>query len=129
MKRAQVIERITLGRMVEAEARMDLDGRRTFVEVRPLVDEKMAILANVDVGIEPELSRLLPNTDVIKEYRVRFCTLNSGWETYPDDWDHFVYQQGWAAYGSLEELERSLSERFGIAFYDLQVPGQTESPL
>lgn len=129
MKREQVIERISLGRMVEAEASMQLDGRRTFVEVRPLIDEKVATLTNVDVGIEPTLSRLHPNADVIKEYRVRFCTLNPGWETYPDDWDHFVHEQGWAAYGSLEELEQSLSERFGILFDDLQVPGRTESPL
>jgi len=128
MNRLQVLERLSLGRMVEAEMTPDAEGRRIFLEVRPLIDEQAAELKPADFGIEPLLLRASPNANVIKGYRVRFCSLNPGWESVPDDWDLFVHEQQWFVYDSLDELERALSERFGLLFEALKVPGNTESP-
>lgn len=129
MHRAQVVERLKLGRMVEAEARTVEEGRRTFLEVRPLIDESVTEQKTSDIFVEPVLSRSEPNADVVVGYRVRVCTLNTGWEVCPDDWDHFVHKQEWFNFNSLAELERALFERFAIQLEELKIPGKTESPL
>ncbi len=129
MNRAQVVERLSLGRIVEAEAPVDVGGRRKFIEVRPLIDESVAELKRTDVFVEPVLSKSTPNADVVLGYQVRLCTLNPGWEAYPDDWDHFVHNQEWYKFDSLSELEQALPERFSVQLEELQIPGKTESPL
>ncbi|WP_140637509.1 hypothetical protein [Methylibium rhizosphaerae] len=129
MNRLQVLERLKLGRVVEAEVRAGPQGRRAFIEVHPLIDETVSELRVSESSIEPLLSRSTPNTNVVTGYRLRLCILNSGWEETPDDWDHFIHMQDWSNFNSLAELEMALSERFSIGLEELQIPGKTESPL
>lgn len=129
MNRKQVIERLKLGRLVEAEAPRDESNRRVFVEVRPLIERARANLASQGLAGEPRLIRVRPNEDVICGYAIRFCALNPGWETELDDWDHYAYKDERVSCQSLDELEKELLDRFGLRLEDLVTPGTTESPL
>lgn len=129
MNRAQVIERLKLGRMLEVEASVDSEGRRQFLEVRPQIDDQCAYMKTADFAVEPVISRMVANADVIIEFRVRLCILNPGWEKCPDDWDHFLHEQKWFDFHSLDELESGLSLGFGIGLDGLQLPGKTDSPM
>lgn len=129
MNRAQVLERLYLGRPVEAEAKPDLAGRRIFIEMRPVVSSRDAYTQSSDGHSEPLLMRRAPNINVIEGYRVRYCSLNQGWENYPNDWDHYEHEQRCYEYSSVEDLELALNKDFGLALSSFQVPGNTESPL
>jgi hypothetical protein len=115
--------------MVEAEAIPDHAGRRIFVEIRPMLSSHDASFQPNDGHSEPLLVRGAPNIDVIEGYRVRHCTLNQGWERFPDDWDHYEYEQTRYEYSSIEELELALHKNFGLVLSSFQIPGNTESPL
>ncbi|QBI03058.1 hypothetical protein [Pseudoduganella albidiflava] len=129
MNRTQIAERLRLGRHLEAEVTAAGEQRRTFIEVRPMVDDAVASVVHRGTGIEHVLSRRTPNADVIAAYRVRRCTLSPGWEAYPDDWDHYVHAQDWHACPTLQELEQHLTAAFGIGIEALRLPGTTDSPL
>lgn len=129
MNRLQVIGRLDLGRMLEAELRVGSDGVRTFIEVRPIIDENRGVLERAPFGIEPKLSRTTPNTNAISRYQIRRCVLHPGWEIEPDDWNRYVAQQSWHTCVTLGELERYLIEHCGIALDLLRLPGGTDSPL
>lgn len=129
MNRMQVIGRLDMGRMLEAELRVGAEGVRTFIEVRPIIDESRGFLELAPFGIEPKLSRTAPNTNAICRYQIRLCALHPGWETEPDDWDRYVAQQSWYTCVTLRDLERYLVEHCGIALDLLRLPGGTDSPL
>jgi hypothetical protein len=65
MNRMQVIAGLDLGRMLEAELRVSEEGTRTFIEVRPVIDENRGFLELAPFGIEPTLSRITPNANAI----------------------------------------------------------------
>lgn len=129
MNRAQVIERLKLSRLVEAELPQRDGGVRVFLEVQPMIDQARSTFQVSTHGGEPRLLRLNPNADVIQEYKVRQCALLPGWEATPDDWDRFVHEQVKLTVASLDELERYLSEGHGVDLESLKVPGSTDSPL
>lgn len=129
MNRMQILERLKLGRHLEAEVTAAGERLRRFIEVRPTVDDAAASVVYRGTGIENVLSRKTPNADAIAGYRVRHCALEPGWEAYPDDWDHYVHAQDWHACPTLRELEQHLAARFGIGIEALRLPGTTESPL
>lgn len=129
MNRVQVVERLKLGRLVEAEAPRDEKNRRVFLEVRPKVDHARGTVISQGLVSEPYLLRNRPNEDIILGYDIRVCALNAGWEAEPDDWDHFAHTDERINCQSLDELEKMLLDRFGLHLENLTVPGATESPL
>lgn len=129
MNRIQVVERLKLGRLVEAEAPRDEKNRRVFLEVRPQVDHARGTVISQGLVGEPYLLRNRPNEDIILSYEIRVCALNAGWEAEPDDWDHFAHTDERINCQSLDELEKVLLDRFGLRLENLTVPGATESPL
>lgn len=129
MNRTQVIERLKLGRNVEAELHNDCIGVRTFIEVRPIVDEHRGTLQMAGPGAEPQLVRRVANEDVIREYKIRRCSLRPGWEAYENDWDHFLLEQVWSTCNTIDDLETTLFQQFDISLEELCLPGTTDSPL
>jgi hypothetical protein len=129
VNRLQVIERLLLGRCLEAELPTGGEKRRAFIEVRPVVDELLAEVQTSEPELEPLLVRKSPNEDAIKGYRVRFVSLNPGWESHANDWDLFVHEQAASVHSSLEALEQALSEQYKLSLESLRAPGNTESPL
>ena len=129
MNRAQVLERLKLGRMIEAELPRDSEGRRGFIEVRPALNGMLAQLQPADPSVEPILRRSIPNSNAVVSYRMNWVRLLEGWESEPDDWDHYACSQDSCTVVSVVELERDLLQKFGLALEEFQVPGNTDSPL
>ena len=129
MNKLQVIERLKLGRVLEAELPRRDNGVRTFLEIGPVIDKRRAAFDIPENGVEPGLSRLVANQDVIQQYTVRICALRPGWETMPNDWDLFVHQQTRVTCITLAELEAYIEREHGIGFESFALPGNTDSPL
>jgi hypothetical protein len=129
MNRHQVIERLGLGRMVETEIAPGSDGRSVFIEIHPQIDRQKAELRHIGHGIEPLLVRTHANADVIQAYEVRYCSLNPGWESEPNDWDHYLHERCRASYASLDALDAALRSRFGLSLESFVARGNTASPL
>lgn len=129
MNTRQVIERMKLGRTLEAELPRRAGGIRTFLEIGPVIDKRRAAFAPSEHGAEPRLSRQVANQDVIQHYAVRTCALQPGWEIMPNDWDLFLHEQTRVTCTTLAELEAYLERELGIDFESLALPGNTDSPL
>jgi hypothetical protein len=129
MSRMQIIESLKLGRNVEVEIRKSCIGARTFLEIWPVVGGCRGTLQIAEPGTERRLVRKVCNADVIREYRIRRCSLRPGWETNENDWDHFLLEEAWTTCITIADLETTLLEQFDIKLEELRLPGATDSPL